>query len=339
MPPLFELVFGPMLIGAFLNAILYGIMVMQMFIYYQTYTKDPSWLRYFVLYLFIIETVNTACDVGVVFQPLILEFGKPPIFFPHMLAAAPIATVMISSPVQIFTAWRIMIISRSKWMGLVISALSLASFAGGLWTTVDVAVFRVFARKPELNRPGVVWFVASAVADVLITGSLIYSLNRRKTGLTYTDSYVNRIIRLTVQTGLVTSFFALTDLVSFLISPETAISFIWDFSLSKLYTNALLSTFNARAGWNHLTENGQNPDNVLFGKEDSRINTFPRFTRSSQARHGASIHDPEIVSGGYELDTSSSTVKDGFGHNAVRIMVAKEVDNEYPRSIPHDYTQ
>ncbi|KAF8234623.1 hypothetical protein L208DRAFT_1261097, partial [Tricholoma matsutake] len=272
--------FGPMLIGAFLNAILYGVSAERSPLAWASRCPETALITLQVLYLFIIETVNTACDVGVVFQPLILEFGenpsitsgKPPIFFPH----TPIATVMISSPVQIFTAWRIMIISRSKWMGLVISALSLASFAGGLWTTVDVAVFRVFARKPELNRPGVVWFVASAVADVLITGSLIYSLNRRKTGLTYTDSYVNRIIRLTVQTGLVTSFFALTDLVSFLISPETAISFIWDFSLSKLYTNALLSTFNARAGWNHLTENGQNPDNVLFGKEDSRINTFPR---------------------------------------------------------------
>lgn len=44
-------------------------------------------------------------------------------------------------------------------------------------------------------------------------------------------------------------------------------NFIWDFSLSKLYTNALLSTLNARVGWSHLNANGQNPDNVLFGTE------------------------------------------------------------------------
>jgi len=39
-------------------------------------------------------------------------------------------------------------------------------------------------------------------------------------------------------------------------------NFLWDLALSKLYTNSLLSTLNARAGWNNLA--GQGSTNLLF---------------------------------------------------------------------------
>ena len=43
-------------------------------------------------------------------------------------------------------------------------------------------------------------------------------------------------------------------------------NFIWDLPLSKLYTNSLLSTLNARAGWNNLM-GPENEHNVLFGPQ------------------------------------------------------------------------
>lgn len=57
------------------------------------------------------------------------------------------------------------------------------------------------------------------------------------------------------------------------INPWPNSNFVWDFALSKLYTNALISTLNARAGWGNLTDRGYGP-NVLFGDE----------TRSPQVR-------------------------------------------------------
>ncbi|TFY62796.1 hypothetical protein EVJ58_g3644 [Rhodofomes roseus] len=69
--PSVDLIFGPMLVGVFFNCILFGVMVMQ------TYSKDITWIRYFVIYLFIVETVNTACDMYLIYQPLVQEFGTP----------------------------------------------------------------------------------------------------------------------------------------------------------------------------------------------------------------------------------------------------------------------
>lgn len=129
----------------------------------------------------------------------------------------------------------------------------------------------------------------------------------------------------TVQTGAITAVTATVDLVLFVSTPvstsplfpnsllnswcrklpcEQSIyrhqnfilalttnyrNFFFDFSLSKLYTNSLLSTFNARAGWNNLAGNPQNRDNVLFGEPTSdpttkRVRAFQFLPMPSHKR-------------------------------------------------------
>jgi hypothetical protein len=55
-------------------------MVMQAYVYYQTYKNDVIWIRYFILYLFIIETLNTGFDIGMMYEPLIVRYGERRIF-------------------------------------------------------------------------------------------------------------------------------------------------------------------------------------------------------------------------------------------------------------------
>ncbi|KXN88564.1 hypothetical protein AN958_07050 [Leucoagaricus sp. SymC.cos] len=278
--------YGPMLIGVMLNCTLFGIMIMQVFIYYQAYPNDAKWMKIFVTYLATAETVNTACDMYLVYQPLIQQFAKveaesSPLIYQNLdlhfsiyavLAAyiliilTGVPQVLISTPVQMFMGWRIVVITQSRKIPLVIALFSIVSLAGGIWVGVQVIVFKFFSRKDsfEFNLPGVIWFVAAAVTDVIITVALVYSLHKRNTGIKKTSSVLNRIIRLTIQTGMVTTITSLLDMFLFTLSPKTAVSFVWDFSVSKLYTNALLSTLNARAGWSHLNEQAGD-ENVLFG--------------------------------------------------------------------------
>ncbi|KAG6819013.1 hypothetical protein H0H93_016376 [Arthromyces matolae] len=75
---------------------------------------------------------------------------------------------------------------------------------------------------------------------------------------------------------------------------HTTINFIWDFALSKLYTNALLSTLNARSAWGKLAEGTQ--PNVLYG-DNSEV---PRFSTYTTANFRA-----EIMTGTIELDNAS----------------------------------
>ncbi|KAG6828232.1 hypothetical protein H0H92_008730 [Tricholoma furcatifolium] len=161
------------------------------------------------------------------------------------------------------------------------------SSGGGVWLSVTVVHVRLYSKKPELHWP---------------------ALARWKTGFSGTDDAINRIIRLTIQTGFITAVFATLDVICFLALPHTTINFVWDFALSKLYTNALLSTLNARSSWGKLVDgDGNNP---LFGREvsptRSQLGTFttPTFRAVNSATS-------------YELHTTSALSDPRYRHGSV----------------------
>nr|GAT50172.1 predicted protein [Mycena chlorophos] len=245
--PNVQLSYGPMLVGVFVNMILYGVLLSQMLTYYQVYGKsDALWMRAFVGYLFAVETANTAMDMFMMYQPLILEYGQAPKYFPTMFMTEPMVIVLISTPIQMFFAWRIYTLTKSIWIPITVVVFGLASFAGGIWTTAEIQILREFAKKPLLHHPALLWFLASCVADVLITITLVVVLSRKKTGFVATDSVVDKIIRTTIQTGMITAIFSILDVVCFMVFPHYAVNFVWDLALSKLYSNCMLSTLNAR---------------------------------------------------------------------------------------------
>lgn len=249
MAPNVTLIFGPMLIGVFFNMILYGILIVQTYHYYLSYKGDVHWIRCLVLYLFVIETVNTGCDMAMMYQTLINNFGKADTtkFFPTLLAAEPITIVVISTPIQLFFAYRIRLLSKSNWLAGIIAFFATVSLGGGAWSTVRIVKTKVFAHKPELHLPALVWLLSAVVSDVMITVVLVITLNKRRTGFIATDDAIAKIIRMTVQTGLLTSLFAIGDVIFFMTLPHTAVNFVWDLALTKLYSNCLLSTLNTRA--------------------------------------------------------------------------------------------
>ncbi|KAJ7153252.1 hypothetical protein C8R46DRAFT_1119854 [Mycena filopes] len=247
-PPLpnVQLSYGPMIIGVFFNMILYGVLVGQTLTYYQVYKKDATWMRLFVGFLFVVETANTALDMAMMYEPLILGYGQKPVFFPTVFMTEPLCVVLVSMPIQIFFAWRIHQLTKSLWVPAIISVFGVASFAGGLWTAIRVQMLREFVKKPLLHNSALLWFLASCVADILITISLVMTLTKKKTGFVATDSVLDKIIRMTIQTGMITAIFSILDVVCFMALPHYAVNFVWDLALSKLYSNCLLSTLNAR---------------------------------------------------------------------------------------------
>ncbi|KAF9041474.1 hypothetical protein BJ165DRAFT_1489239 [Panaeolus papilionaceus] len=211
-----------------------------------------------------------------------------------MFASEPALIVFISTPIQIFFAWRIRLLTKSNILAAIICFFSLVSTGGGIWTTVRLVQVRLFSRKPELHWPALVWFLAACISDVLITLVLVFTLSKRKTGFVATDDAISKIIRMTVQTGMLTAFFAIGDVVFFMSLPHTALNFVWDFSLSKLYSNCLLSTLNARAELQELT-----------GRHSKQqISTTGGIRRQDLTME----HPPHILGNAmYELDTRKST--------------------------------
>ncbi|KAF4588978.1 hypothetical protein EYR40_010534 [Pleurotus pulmonarius] len=111
-----------MLFGVFLKTLLYGVLMLQAFIYQRTYKSDKTWIRCLVGYLFFVETLNTAFDWGTM-----KRWGAERAT--RIVPVNHVVMVMISTPVQLFIAWRIKIISGSSRLAGIIAFFAFSSFS------------------------------------------------------------------------------------------------------------------------------------------------------------------------------------------------------------------
>ncbi|KAJ7754467.1 hypothetical protein B0H16DRAFT_1832343 [Mycena metata] len=288
-----ELAHGPLMIGFLLNAILYGIMINQTYLYFTTFPGDKRWMKIFVACIFVLDTFNTFFDFAYLYDALIVHFGEflsiygyllfltrhPPGDVPLLsqatwvFATDPIMTAAIASLVQLFFAKRIHVLTGKLWLTMIVVACALTGIAGGLATSVEVLLEPYFKDFIHFKNVVIVWLAAECAADLLITTILgaqsslhdlpvrtilvrsnefplifaarLTPVSSHKTGMEDSDVLIDRIIRLTVQTGLATALCAAIDLILFLTDP-IGLHLIFNIPLCKLYTNSLLSSLNAR---------------------------------------------------------------------------------------------
>ncbi|KAJ7479540.1 hypothetical protein FB451DRAFT_1556472 [Mycena latifolia] len=176
---------------------------------------------------------------------------------------APLQITDISTPRQLFVSWRIKLVTKSGWYGGLVALLTFASLTGSL--VAHVAEFRKFSL---VEAAITIWLMATAFAilftTLLVHPSLLLSSHslgeQDKTGFkTQTDAVADQIFFFTVQTGTLMNFASIADCVLFLIvpvrlphfpliplipraAPET-LMFIWDFSVSRLYSICLIATY------------------------------------------------------------------------------------------------
>lgn len=248
---------GYMLTGLVINFMLLGLMVAQLYIYYTTYKKDRVWIKVFVAFLFIMDVANSAVIYVYLYRVLVKGFGDVTGLFTTdwVFGAGPATTAIIGLFVQHFFAWRVRILTQ-KWkvswvlVGLV-SATSVGSAVAGLICSWEVTSrYTRFEQFHEIRHVVIVWLVSSAFCDGLITASLVIALRKQKTGFKRSDLMIDRIIRLAMQTGLVTVVVAVVDMIAFLAS-LSGLHLVFNYSLSKLYTNSLLSSLNSRRVASH----------------------------------------------------------------------------------------
>ncbi|KAI0771212.1 hypothetical protein BD413DRAFT_65230 [Trametes elegans] len=263
--------YGPLFIGMAFNILLYGIMVTQVYMYFQMYKNDKTWMKMFVLFLLLCDTVNCAFDVAFIYHPLVNNFGNLDVLerATWLFATDPVMTGLIAGLVQLFFAWRVKVLT-SNWIAVVLIAFSaVAQFCGGLGTSIAIGMVPEFTHFQQFQIIVIIWLAFSAVADTLITASLVWHLRTHKTGMPVTDDIINKIIRLTMQTGLLTAVCAIIDLVIFVTS-SSGLHLLFNLPLSKLYTNSLMSSLNSRQGWQYDTSG------ISQGRDQKGIQKLPR---------------------------------------------------------------
>ncbi|KAF8957235.1 hypothetical protein BDZ97DRAFT_1670221 [Flammula alnicola] len=250
-----------MFIGFTVNALLLGVMTTQVYMYYAKYKKDKWWLKAIVALLFLADTMNTVFDFIYLYRSLIIHFGK---FAPYFNVPDPAITGIIAASVQLFFAWRVLVLTKTWVYPIAIGSMGLAGGISGIVTAFEVVRTPKFVDFRNFKATVIVWLAAEACGDVLITIILVWYLFRKhKTGFQRSDMIVDRIIRLTVQTGLITMIVASLDLLFFLIDP-TGTHLLFNFPLCKLYSNSLMSSLNSRRGWKYGgTSSGESEGQIV----------------------------------------------------------------------------
>ncbi|KAH8834440.1 hypothetical protein DL96DRAFT_1676558, partial [Flagelloscypha sp. PMI_526] len=151
--------------------------------------------------------------------------------------------------VQVFLGWRIYTFSNNWLLTIRVWTLTLLATGAGMAQGIISTHLTIPEVATHTTTTINIWFITTAVNDVLIAGILSYYLNRLKTGVEKTDKLVSRIIKLTVETGSVTALTAVLIVITFFLAPP------WFLMLSdcigKLYANNLMVMFNRRLTITH----------------------------------------------------------------------------------------
>jgi len=278
-----EIAHGPVLIGFTFNAVLLGVMFTQVYLYYTQFKNDKMWIKVFVAVLFLLDIFNTSCDAAYLYLALIEHFGdfKYLGVVTWLFDTDPASTGFIVTLVQSFFAWRIYLLTKSWIYPAMILATAITGGVTAILTPVEVAKVPFFVDIGLSKTTISIWLASEVLGDFIITTVLVWHLSSHKTGFQRSDMIIDRIIRLTIQTGLLTMIFAAINLIVFLTDP-TGTHLLFNFFLCKLYSNSLMSTLNSRGGWS----NG--PSGMSTGKD------MEDHTKSLPNTYKPQVHPPPM---------------------------------------------
>ncbi|KAJ3740316.1 hypothetical protein EV360DRAFT_90423 [Lentinula raphanica] len=161
--------------------------------------------------------------------------------------------------------------NHNIWVTGLVSLFVMAEFAEGTvlckaYGVIVLVRVRTFIElAAELKALSVTVNALAAAGDVLIAATLAWVLQQSKTGSqksssftsfygfdsiltakTRLDKILNKLTIFVINTGMLTSLFALGSLISILAAPNTFIYMSFFFCMGRLYTNAILASLNAR---------------------------------------------------------------------------------------------
>ncbi|KAF8522627.1 hypothetical protein BU17DRAFT_64316 [Hysterangium stoloniferum] len=121
------------------------------------------------------------------------------------------------------------------------------------------------------------WLGSAALCDILVSAATVRSLWRSRTGISRTNNLITRLITWTINTGILTSLWAILDIVfvrvfflvahiidltlfatfQFTAFDKTLIDVFCTIMLAKFYANTLLATLNNRRNFEDNFNNAQ----------------------------------------------------------------------------------
>ncbi|PBK81114.1 hypothetical protein ARMGADRAFT_816338 [Armillaria gallica] len=238
---------GAAYVGAMLSSLLFGITVLQVFIYYRDYPNDWQLYRYSVGILWVLDAFHLSLTMHAVYHYTVDSFGD----------YAALGNVVWSFKLQILVNVVIIVFVQSlyavrlwkfgrhfhrllPWTVIFVVA---CGFAVGVLLVYKTYTITTFAGLASMDWAIDAAFATSTGIDFFISFAVCYYLHKSRSisEFSSTNSRLLVLMWLVLMSGLVTSACSTVALVTYIVLPNTLVFLGVEFLLTKLYVNSLLS--------------------------------------------------------------------------------------------------
>ncbi|KLO12059.1 hypothetical protein SCHPADRAFT_440969 [Schizopora paradoxa] len=240
---------GSILVGAFVTVLFFGASTTQAVNYFQNYRSDGWFIILIVVFTLCLDTLHVLFVTHGTFKYFLKNVGDTGklLVVPWSFASVILVTCSNVAVVRIFFVRRTWYLSDKNYIVTAIqTALSAGSFAVAICAGVRVLSLKTFMEVAE--TPWVIYatLATDMIADIFIAGTSSYYLFRTSSGYKRTSNLLNTLALYVVGTGVITVLWDVSELVLYAALHDTLLFSVFYLSLSKLYTNALLASLNAR---------------------------------------------------------------------------------------------
>ncbi|KAF4615962.1 hypothetical protein D9613_011345 [Agrocybe pediades] len=245
---------GPLVIASWINWLLMGTLVVQLYHFQTHFSKDRVAVRLLVYFVVTLDVVQTVISTHLTWFYAIANWDRPAVFSettPWSGPMTPLMAGLVSGTVQLFYAWRIWILSHTfgmRCVSIIVYLLACAQAGTAIVSSIVIEFDRTQERLLQLHPAFEFWLAGSFTVDIIITASMIYILYNAKerNPLARTESLLNKLIINAIRTGLITVIAAGIDLGLFVAFTSNNYHYVPAYILGKLYSISLLATLNGR---------------------------------------------------------------------------------------------
>ncbi|KAI0809177.1 hypothetical protein BC629DRAFT_1096950 [Irpex lacteus] len=245
--------FGVVLIGSAASTGLLGVTTLQAWFYFRSYPEDNLLTKLMVSVVWCIEFIRSSFLVRAAYFYLVLNWGNIAVLNENnwSINILPLMTNLGELFGHLYFAWRIYTLARVpvvRWIltGLV-ATLSVWNFGMGTATyviTSRAASLTSFGNSGSQKILSPFALATAISTDVAIMVSLIFLLNRGRTGLSRTDHLINMLIYYTVQAGMIT---VVADVVIIILNhyiDRVGFTYLGPYAIvGNLYANSFLARY------------------------------------------------------------------------------------------------
>jgi len=231
-----------------ISAVLYGVCLLQAFMYFMRYKQDSLFLKTLVTITVLFDAIHLVFITHTVYHYLVTNFHHPQTLerLTWSVIMEALFTGVNGAIVQTFYTYRAWCLNKSYFLTPLILFLILATVGSGMAWVILAMQIRTYRQLLHISPLTITINALSTTVDVIIATTLCILLNKARTGFKRSDTIINKLIIFVVNTGVLTSCCAIASLISLVLSPDSLIYAAFYFCIGRFYTNSFLATLNAR---------------------------------------------------------------------------------------------